>query len=178
MSTANDMYRNEVKERYSFSSWAEKSKEAQAGPYKECSISEEGIHGLALLDKHHLPRNFRERRSQSYRLSPKDKTKDFEELFLVDLQECGSIEDAHENLIDTLMGCMSTRLPDLEDDIGDIAFGSHGDIQTSILFVRNNVVASVRSIGKKDVSVVETARVIDTFIRGEEFRQATIASTY
>jgi hypothetical protein len=81
--------------------------------------------------------------------------------------ECNSVLDAHESLIDVVMTYMAPRLPRCETnglEIGDICFGSHGDVNLSVIFARFNILVETKNAGTEPTSVDEFARAVDGII--------------
>jgi hypothetical protein len=92
-----------------------------------------------------------------------------ETLVSVWIQHCGSPEDAHEALIDHLMACMAPRLPDAGDrglSAGDVAFAGHDDPPTSLVFVRDHVLARIHSTGERPYPLREMASIVDDLLVG------------
>jgi hypothetical protein len=87
---------------------------------------------------------------------------------MVRVSECHSHDDACLVLLEVL-GSWSAitfpRLNNLEIEIGDVGFKGHGDMPTSIIFVRYNVLADIRSIGDEPISVLEFSQVVDNNIK-------------
>lgn len=89
---------------------------------------------------------------------------------IVTVFECNSVEDAHESLIDVVMTYMAPSLPRCETrglEIGDICFGSHGDVNLNVIFARFNILVEVKSAAPGPTSVDEFARRLDSLILRE-----------
>jgi hypothetical protein len=88
--------------------------------------------------------------------------------------ECKSVDDAHETLIDVVMTYMAPNLPRCETrglTIGDICFGSHGEVNLSVIFARFNILVEVKSATPEQTLVDEFARTVDSLIL-TQFRSA------
>jgi|GEM_PF-4920775 len=81
-----------------------------------------------------------------------------DELLRLDIFECSSLRDAHEQLLQTLGEFQSAAIRQMAAGVGDIQFGNGEFTQ---LFARANLVVMLRNAGKQLVPVAETARAID-----------------
>jgi hypothetical protein len=73
-------------------------------------------------------------------------------------------EAALEALLHLLSDSMAVTLP-RHDAVGDVAFRGHGDLVTTLFFVRHNVLVDIRSIGDEPVSVLPFAALADAQIQ-------------
>jgi len=86
---------------------------------------------------------------------------------MVRVSEYRSHDDARMALLKEVSVSSAVTLPRLDArgiPIGDVGFTGHGDMDTGIIFVRNNILVDVRSIGEEPVSVAEFAKVMDNYI--------------
>lgn len=84
--------------------------------------------------------------------------------FAVSVTEFASANAAREGLVDHLLTCMSPNVPRAEERgirVGEIAFAGDSAVQTSVIFVRGNVLVKVDSTGKTPSSVQELAEEMD-----------------
>jgi hypothetical protein len=81
-----------------------------------------------------------------------------DELLRVDLLECPSRTVAHEALLHAIGEFQSAALARQQIGVGDIAFGN-GDF--AVVFARGNLVAMLRSAGRRLVPVVGVSRELD-----------------
>lgn len=103
-----------------------------------------------------------DRRSFNYMWRKADS--DAEELIRIDIVECVSWLKSQETLIEHLMELQAPQLPEATSrkiEIGDIAFIGFGGNVQSAMFTRANMVVSIHSVGKQDVSIIDTARKVD-----------------
>jgi hypothetical protein len=161
---ADEAYRNRVKANYEFSTWAGQTREGTKDVrLTDVRISPEQITGWKLEQAEELPavRQRRERRYIYASLQSRHRR------LLLTTLECNSVLDAHESLIDVVMTYMAPRLPHCETkglEVGDICFGSHGDVNLSVIFARFNIVAEIKNAGTESTSVDEFARAVDNVI--------------
>ena len=165
MIDADEAYRKRVKVNYEFSTWAGHTREGTTDVrLLDVRIGPEQIKGWRLEDSEELP-GVRQRRELRYvYVSPESGGR--RRLVLMTL-ECNSVLDAHESLIDVVMTYMAPRLPRCETrglEIGDICFGSHGDVNLSVIFARFNILAEIKNAGTEPASVNEFARAVDDVI--------------
>lgn len=107
-------------------------------------------------------RDYNDRRSVIYMWRKPDS--DAERLIRIDIVECGSWRKSHETLLKHLVECQAPQLPEATSkkiEIGDIAFIGFGETVQSAVFARANMVVSIHSVGKQDVSIIDTARRVD-----------------
>lgn len=93
-----------------------------------------------------------------------------EELMKIEIAEVSSWRDAHETLLATLEGYELPWFEEAEStyaELGDIAFVRFGSIIPAAIFVRANLMARLHSVGRKDVSVLEPARLMDELFVSE-----------
>jgi hypothetical protein len=174
-------FRKAVKEKIDFDSWAGTRKCRDGGlwinfflPFgdiNELTLEEKKDitkNHLTLYKKNKLARNHRKRRYSRYIFSNKDALS--EGRVLIRVVECNSVIEAHEVLIDIVMTFMATTLPRCETHglhIGDVCFGSYGNVPSSIIFTRYNIIVEARSIGFKDLPVDKITEKIDFFIHSD-----------
>ena len=162
---ADEAYRNRVKANYEFSTWAGHTREGtQDVRLTDVRISPEEIKGWKLEQAEELP-SVRQRRERRY-IYVSLESGGRRRLLLTTL-ECNSVLDAHESLIDVVMTYMAPRLPRCETkglEVGDICFGSHGDVNLSVIFARFNILAEIKNAGTEPTSVDEFALAVDSVI--------------
>jgi len=83
---------------------------------------------------------------------------------LVDIAPHPTVAEARDALVQELARSSAPKLPSCEErglSIGDVGFCGFGDPLMAILFVRQNVLVDVRSVGKTPVAVADIAKSID-----------------
>lgn len=162
-----DVFRNEVKTNYEFSDWGGRTKEGASSQLSSFAIRSQDLEGWAEEQSEELPATKRQRRVVRYIFnSPGARG----QRLIVTVFECNSVEDAHESLIDVVMTYMAPSLPRCETrglEIGDICFGSHGDVNLNVIFARFNILVEVKSATPGPTSVDEFARRLDSLILHE-----------
>ena len=85
------------------------------------------------------------------------------ELLAIDVFECASVRDAHEQLLEALGNIESDAIERRTgpNALGDVAFAL---ADTLVLFARANVVVLLRNAGPTVVSVDEVARELDVLL--------------
>ena len=165
-----DAYRNRVKVNYEFSTWAGRTKEGASFQLSNFFIGPDDLKGWTAEQSEELPATNRQRRVVRYVfISPDTRS----QRLIVTVCECNSVEDAHESLIDVVMTYMAPSLPRCETrglEIGDICFGSHGDINLNVIFARFNILAEVKSASAGPTPVDEFARSLDSLIYNQYLR--------
>ena len=155
-----DAYRERVKVNYEFSSWAGRTKEGADFQLRKLDIS--SLEGWAQSEE--LPATQRQRRVVRHIFNSPDARG---QRLNVIVFECNSVEDAHESLIDVVMTYMAPSLPRCEArglEIGDICFGSHGEVNLNVIFARFNILVEVKSATPGPTPVDEFARSLDSLI--------------
>ena len=158
-----DAYRDRVKANYEFSSWAGRTKEGASFQSSKLDIS--SLEGWTQSEE--LPATQRQRRVERHIFNSSDARG---QRFIVTVFECNSVEEAHESLIDVVMTYMAPSLPRCETrglEIGDICFGSHGEVNLNVIFARFNILVEVKSATPGPTSVDEFARRVDSLIRDQ-----------
>ncbi len=82
----------------------------------------------------------------------------------VEVVQKPSHDEARESMIDFLMTSMALQLPGNavhKLKVGDVAFSGLDDLQTSLVFVRNNFFVRIHSVGKQDYNVINFAKLVD-----------------
>ena len=159
-----DAYRDRVKANYEFSSWAGRTKEGADFQLRSFAIKPQDLEGWTELQSEELPAGKRQRRVVRYVFNPPDGRG---QRLNVTVFECNSVEEAHESLIDVVMTYMAPSLPRCDTrglEIGDICFGSHGDVNLNVIFARFNILAEVKSATPGSASVDGFARSLDSLI--------------
>jgi hypothetical protein len=158
-----DAYRDRVKANYEFSSWAGRTKEAAGFQLSKFSIRFQDFKGWKVQSEE-LPADKRQLRVVRHVVNFQDAPG---QPLIVTIFECNSVEDAHESLIDVVMTYMAPNLPRCETrglEIGDICFGSHGDVNLNVIFARFNILVEIKSASAGPNSVDEFARKLDSQI--------------
>ena|SRR2546425_1442264 len=163
---ADEAYRNEVKANYQFSSWAGHTKEGDSHVrLTDFSIVSEELQGWRLQEKEESPSFNRQQRIVRYiynSLREGGGPRVVSTVF-----ECNSVLEAHETLIDVVMTYMAPNLPRCETkglEVGDICFGSHGEVNLSVIFARFNILVEIQSTTPGPASVDDFARNLDSLI--------------
>jgi len=87
-----------------------------------------------------------------------------DEAIKIDVYEFASWNEAQKNLLRNLHEHMAERLPKWNNEVyrlGDVSYSGLSKIEQHLLFVRANMLLILNSIGKKDISVREIARILD-----------------
>ena len=164
-------YREAVKQNYEFSAWAGQTKEGT----KDVRVSGFTLPArgekLGVVETDDLTPASRQNRVTRYIcVSPAESDR----RVITTVFECKSVDDAHETLIDVVMTYMARKLPRCETTgltIGDICFGSHGEVNLSVIFARFNILVEIKSATPGPIPVDEFARTIDSLILNQ-FRTA------
>jgi hypothetical protein len=159
-----DAYRDRVKLNYEFSTWAGRTKEGVSFQLSNFAIRSQDLEGWTEEQSEELPATKRQRRVMRYVFSSPDVRG---QRLIVTVFECNSVEDAHESLIDVVMTYMAPSLPRCETrglEIGDVCFGSHGDVNLNVIFARFNILVEVKSASPGPASVDELAKSLDSVI--------------
>ncbi|KYK32419.1 MAG: hypothetical protein HXS46_09440 [Theionarchaea archaeon] len=171
MGSIDEEFRKMVKENYDFSSWAGKTKYFKGKLCENFFLHTKKFEGWSLEEKEELPTFYSERSTVQYIYNlPAEEGKE-RIAVAITVREFNSILEAHEALIDLLMTYMAPYLPRCEEkglNIGDVCFGGHGDLQTSVIFTRYNILVRIDSVGTKDISVKEFAETIDSQIIADQ----------
>ena len=171
---ADEQYRNQVKTRYEFSSWAGHVKEgdrnARLGDVLVLPIV---LESWRLEEHENLPSFSRQQHVVRYVYN--SARGDGGPRVASTVFSCESVLEAHETLIDVVMTYMAPNLPRCETkgvEVGDICFGSHGELNLSMIFARFNILVEIKNAGREAVSVNEFAENVDALIlsqyRGNE----------
>src|SRR5262245_39185978 len=161
---ADEAYRNQVKTNYEFSTWAGRTREG--GPdvhLTDVRIGPDELKGWKLEESEQLPGPGQQRETRYIFASPENNKR----RLVLTATECTSTLEAHESLIDVVLTYMAPRLPRCETrglELGDICFGSHGDVNLSIIFARFNILVEIKNAGTEPTSVDEFARAVDRII--------------
>ena len=160
-----EVFRNQVKTKYEFSTWAGRTKEGADFQLSNFAIRPQDLEGWREEQSEELPGTERQRRVVRYIFSPSAKPGG--QRLIVTVFECNSVNDAHESLIDVVMTYMAPSLPRCETrglEIGDICFGSHGPVNLNVIFARFNILVEIKSATEGPTSVDEFARSLDSLI--------------
>ena len=158
---ADEEYRNRVKANYEFSTWAGQTRAGGADVrLTDVRLDPEALKGWKLEESEELPGS-KQRREIRYIYASHENSK---HRLVLTTAECNSVLEAHENLIDVVMTYMAPRLPRCETrglQLGDICFGSHGELNLSLIFARFNILAEIKNAGTEATAVDDFARAVD-----------------
>jgi hypothetical protein len=147
--------RERLKERHRFAEWAGRTSESKERRVGQLAFTGRELPGWA------LERAERPQGAEPPRLTSFWRRGTSDAVLRIDVFECGSVDAAHEYLIDALDEFQSSGMGRrTEAGFGDVAFGS----DTVALFARGNVVVVVRNAGREVTSVTGVAQAIDTFV--------------
>lgn len=163
---ADEQYRNQVKANYEFSSWAGHVKEGDSDARLGDIIVLPGVlKNWRIEEKENFPSFNKQQHVMRYIY---DSVSEGGAARLVStVIACNSVIEAHETLIDVVMTYMAPNLPRCETkglEVGDICFGSHGEINLSLIFARLNILVEIKNAGREAVSVNEFAENVDALI--------------
>lgn len=159
-----EVFRNQVKTKYEFSAWAGRTKEGADFQVTNFAIDAQDLQGWREEQSEELPATKRQRRVVRYVFNSPDPRG---QRLIVTVFECNSVNDAHESLIDVVMTYMAPSLPRCETrglEIGDICFGSHGEVNLNVIFARFNILVEIKSATPGPTPVDEFARSLDSLI--------------
>jgi hypothetical protein len=158
-----------VKANYEYSEWAGRTKEGDSSVrLQDFVIRVEELSRWRQEQSEELPGTERQSRVVRYIFSPSGEPGG--QRLIVTVFECNSLNDAHESLIDVVMTYMAPSLPRCETrglEIGDICFGSHGDVNLNVIFARFNILVEIKSATEGSNSVDGFARSLDSLIRNQ-----------
>ena len=157
-----DAFRERVKQNYDFYQWANHTKEGD-GTVKVTGFALPPTGTIfSVVEKEDLAPSSRQDLVTRYICeSPRGRR------VITTIFECKSVNDAHETLIDVVMTYMAPKLPKCETTnlvVGDICFGSAGDVNLSIIFARFNILSEIKSATLGTTSVDELAKAVDALI--------------
>lgn len=168
---SDEAYREAVKQNYEFSEWAGRTKEGTRDVRISGLVLATRSEKLAVVEAEELTPSSRQNRVTRYIcLSPEQNS----DRIITTIFECKSVDDAHETLIDIAMTYMARKLPRCESTgltVGDICFGSHGEVNVSVIFARFNILVEIKSATPGPTPVDEFARTIDALVLSQ-FRSA------
>lgn len=157
-------YREQVKQNYEFAQWAGRTKEGDPNvKVIDFTLPSEG--NLRVEQREDLTPSDRQNRITRYVFAAPAGGEAVRTIATV--FECRSVNDAHETLIDVVMTYMARNLPRCETrglPVGDICFGSHGEVNLSVIFARFNILVEIKSATPESPPVDEYARAIDSLI--------------
>ena len=165
-------YRDAVKQNYDFSEWAGRTKEGARDVHLSGFALPARAETLEVAEREDQTPASRQNRVMRYIcVSPPGSQRRIKTTIF----ECKSVDDAHETLIDVVMTYMARKLPRCETTglaIGDICFGSHGEVNLSVIFARFNILVEIKSATPGPTPVDEFARRIDALILNQFRAQA------
>lgn len=162
-------HRNEVKSRYGFSDWAGSVKGDPSVTRTEVQLPEPLVEGWAVERVDSISEGMERVRAANRSLYGRTDAAGRLRV-MVRLYEYDTPMAAHEGLIDIVMTYMAPSLPACASvgiQAGDVCFGSHGDVQTGVIFARYNVLVQVESIGGEPTAVTPFVRTIDELLVGD-----------
>lgn len=159
-----------VKEAHNFSSWAGQSLKFEGElPYR-FYLDPERLGDYAIEQRKPFPETLStERHSVIDYLANSSKKNPHR--VAVTIHEFETIADAHMGMVEILSRSMAPRLPsgtELGIDLGDVSFGGHGEIQSTLFFSRFNILVKVESVSEQRQSVQDVAEMIDAQIQDHQ----------
>ena len=159
-----EAFRERVKQNYDFYEWAGHTREGDRNvKISGFSLPSSGT-TFEVVEKEDLSPSSRQTRvTRSVCVSPASG----KGRIITTIFECASVDDAHESLIDVVMTYMAPKLPKCETKnltVGDVCFGSPGDINLSLIFARFNILSEIKSATPGPTSVDEIAKAVDSLI--------------
>ena len=159
-----EAFRERVKQNYDFYQWAGHTKEGDRNVRISGFVLPSTANMFEVVEKEDLsPSNRQDRVTRYICVSPPGENR----RIITTVFECKTVAEAHETLIDVVMTYMAPRLPKCETTgltVGDICFGSHGDVNLSVIFARFNILSEIKSATPGPTSVDELARAVDSLI--------------
>ena len=159
-----EAYREQVKQNYDFYQWANHTKEGDRSVKISGFVLPSTATTFQVVEKEELSPSPRQNRVTRYICVSPDGGKD---RIITTIFECRTVADAHESLIDVVMTYMAPKLPKCETKnltVGDICFGSPGDVNLSVIFARFNILSEIKSATPGPTSVDEIAKAVDALI--------------
>ena len=93
---------------------------------------------------------------------------DNDEAMRIDITEADSIKAAAQALLDMLTNVMAPmEFPVVSAGPGVVCYKGFSDVDSLLMFLRANIVVRVRSIGQKEITVLNEAKQIDAEISRE-----------
>jgi hypothetical protein len=159
-----EAFRERVKQNYDFYQWAGHTKEGDRNVRISGFVLPSKANMFEVVEKEDLsPSNRQDRVTRYISVSPPGGNR----RIITTVFECKTVAEAHETLIDIVMTYMAPSLPKCETtglSVGDICFGSHGDVNLSVIFARFNILSEIKSATPGPTSVDEFARALDSLI--------------
>jgi hypothetical protein len=169
---SDEAYREAVKQNYAFSEWAGRTKEGTRDVRIIGFTLPARAETLEVAEAEDQTPSRRQNRATRYIcISPPKSGR----RIIATVFECNSVDEAHETLIDIVMTYMARKLPRCETRglaIGDICFGSHSEVNLSVIFARFNILVEIKSATPGPTSVDDFARTIDELILNQYRTQA------
>jgi len=159
-----EAFRERVKQNYDFYEWAGHTREGDRNvKISGFSLPSSGT-TFEVVEKEDLSPSSRQTRvTRSVCVSPTSG----KGRIITTIFECSSVDEAHESLIDVVMTYMAPKLPKCETKnltVGDVCFGSPGDINLSVIFARFNILSEIKSATPGPTPVDEIAKAVDSLI--------------
>jgi hypothetical protein len=164
--TSNDEYRKLRKTTVGFHNWAGMISGQEFIFIINMFLTAKIFTELSLLKVGESEAKYHSKRVTRYLYSGKKDT-----LIEIIISECNSILDAHESILDFILGSMMNKIPTGEEkatSVGDISFVGYGENILSITFARDNIMAIVRSVGNVETNVISYATRIDHLILSKD----------
>jgi hypothetical protein len=159
-----EAYRERVKQNFDYGQWSGRTREGDVSSQIRDFTLPSKLNGLDLDSTEELTPSTRQRRVTRYIWTSREI---IARRVITTVFECNSVADAHETLIDIVMTYMAPKLPRCETkglEVGDICFGSHGDVNLSVIFARFNILVEIQSATPGPTSVDDVASNIDSLI--------------
>lgn len=163
----NEAMLEKVKEVHKFSSWASQSLKYEGELPFRFYLDPERLGDYSLEKRRPSPVRFSTERHSviDYLVNAE---KENPRRIAVTIHEFETIADAHLGMVDILSHSMAPQLPsgmELGIKLGDVSFGGHGEIQSSLVFTRFNILVTVESVSEPRQSVQDIAQIIDVQIQ-------------
>ena len=159
-----EAFRERVKQNYDFNEWAGHTKEGDRNVKISGFVLPSTATTFQVVEKEELSPSSRQNRVTRYVCVSPTGGKG---RIITTIFECRTVDEAHESLIDVVMTYMAPKLPKCETKnltVGDICFGSPGDVNLSVIFARFNILSEIKSATPGPTSVDEIAKAVDSLI--------------
>jgi hypothetical protein len=163
-----DRQRDGIKSRLSFDRWPDLLRDKPEVRYEGFKLEPGAVAPWRVQRVQDIGQSNRGTTMQSV-LSKSEKARDAEEILRISVTQCASRAEALEGLIDHLLGVQRPSLKLIEEQgllLGDLAVHFPGTPESSVYFVRGNVLICVENAGKKPApDLREVARKLDDSLK-------------